>query len=316
VNACVDMDTRDATTSSHVPLLEARGVGVVSRHWRATRRRLAPTRLEAFAGEVVALVGRNGAGKSTLLDCLAGRAVAGRQGEVLVQGRSLATFSPTALARVRAHVGQQPSADPTSTVAHVVELGRFAHDDGAVTRAAACEYALTRTALTTFRDRRLGELSGGERHRVHVARALAQIAPVGRSPADPRILLLDEPFASLDLTHALTLGEQLRREARDGALVMLVVHDLSLAARLADRVVVLSRGEIVVDTPPPRALTDEILREAFDLDATLESRGGQWMVVPKAARSCPPDPRSTPHTSTARDASPASTQHPSSDSSR
>lgn len=283
MNARVDPTQRFATTSSRVPLLEARGVSVVARRGRAVRRRLAPSDLAAHAGEVVAFVGRNGAGKSTLLDCLAGRPVAGREGEVFVLGRPLASFSSTAIARVRAHVGQQPSADPLSTVAHVVELGRFAHDDDAATRAAACEYALTRTALTAFHDRRLGELSGGERHRVHIARALAQIAPVGRSPAEARILLLDEPFASLDLTHALTLGEQLRREARDGALVMLVVHDLSLAARIADRIVVLSRGDIVVDAPPPRALTEQVLREAFDLDATLESRGGHWMLVPSAA---------------------------------
>jgi len=196
------------------------------------------------AGRVTAILGPNGAGKSTLLSVLAGvRAPA--QGEVRMNGRTLASQSPAALALCRALMPQESAVAFEFTVQEIVALGRFPHrhtpradsdgeggEDGIIERAMAC------TDVQALAPRVLNSLSGGEKARVHMARTLAQLwHPLADGTA--RWLLLDEPTAALDLQHQHGAMRLLREWAVTGVGIVMVLHDLNLARRYADDVIVL-----------------------------------------------------------------------------
>lgn len=197
--------------------------------------------LELEAGEQVALLGANGSGKSTLLRVLAGALPPGG-GEVELFGRSIADWDRGELARCVTVLPQGMELPPGFRVSEVVALGRIPHarswfasspdDEVAVAR------ALADADVEELADRRVDELSGGERQRVLVALALAQ---------EPRLLLLDEPTAHLDVAHQLALVGLLERLRRArGLTVLAVLHDLNLAARFADRALVLHDGRLAV----------------------------------------------------------------------
>jgi iron complex transport system ATP-binding protein len=211
-------------------------------------------------GEVVALVGPNGAGKTTLVRALAGLLPA--DGRISLDGRALSALSPRERARHIAYLPQGHAFHWPIPAAAVVALGRHPHADpfsppSAADRAAVAR-ALAATNIEALATRPVATLSGGERARVALARALATEAPV---------LLADEPTASLDPRHQLVVMELLRRAAENGA-VLAVVHDLLLAARFADRVLVMDRGRLVADAPPAEALGPERVAEVFGV-ATL-----------------------------------------------
>jgi iron complex transport system ATP-binding protein len=222
-------------------------------------------------GEVVALVGPNGAGKTTLVRALAGLLPA--DGRISLDGRALSALSPRERARHIAYLPQGHAFHWPIPAAAVVALGRHPHADpfsppSAADRAAVAR-ALAATNIEALATRPVATLSGGERARVALARALATEAPV---------LLADEPTASLDPRHQLVVMELLRRAAENGA-VLAVVHDLLLAARFADRVLVMDRGRLVADAPPAQALGPERVAEVFGV-ATLsvEADGGRLTI--------------------------------------
>jgi cobalamin transport system ATP-binding protein len=229
-------------------------------------------------GEWVALIGPNGAGKTTLL-----RAVARLlpfSGEIALGGRPLDELTRGELGRMVAVVPQEPSTPPWMTVAEYVLLGRTPHlgplaKEGARDRDAAAR-ALARLDLLPFVERRLGTLSGGEKQRVVVARALAQEAA---------IVLLDEPTAALDIGHqqqALDLLDGLRAES--GLTLVAAMHDLTLAAQYADRMLLLAAGRVVADGAPADVLTAAVIGQHYGAVIDVVPVGNRIAIVPRRSR--------------------------------
>ncbi|MFC4604581.1 heme ABC transporter ATP-binding protein [Rhodococcus kronopolitis] len=222
---------------------------------RGRRRVLDEVSLDVRAGEVLALVGPNGAGKSTLLAALSGdQALAG--GTVELDGRPLADWTGTDMAQRRAVLPQQHTVGFSFTATQVVRMGRAPwlrtplrdEDDEAVREAmSACDVEI-------FADRSFAALSGGERSRVALARVLAQRTGT---------LLLDEPTAALDLGHQEAVMSLARDRARAGAAVVVVLHDLALAAAYADTVAVLADGHLAVHGSPREVLTESLLSRVY-----------------------------------------------------
>jgi|HigsolmetaAR202D_1030399.scaffolds.fasta_scaffold12753_3 iron complex transport system ATP-binding protein len=244
-------------------MLEVRGVDVAL----GGTRILHGADLTAEPGQLVALVGPNGAGKSTLI-----RAAAGLQpvaaGEVLWNGSDVRTLRGRKLARIRAFVPQRPRVPEGVLVRDAVELGRAPHIPPLrrPTKAdrEAVERAMERAGCAEFADRRLSTLSGGELQRVQIAVALAQATPA---------LLADEPTAALDLGATSSIAQLLRDLADGGMTVVVVLHDLALAAAIADEVVVVSEGRTVARGAPTDVLTPRRLAEVWHVDADLAHGG-------------------------------------------
>jgi iron complex transport system ATP-binding protein len=217
--------------------------------------------LSLGAGELVALVGPNGAGKTTLMRALA--ALLPAQGAITLGGKPLNSLSPRERARAVAYLPQGHIFHWPMSVESVVMLGRAPHADAYSSTTLEDRAAVTRALVTTetqvFAERSVTTLSGGEKARVALARALATQAPV---------LLADEPTAALDPRHQLTVMELLRRAAHAGGAVLAIMHDLTLAARFADNVIVMDRGAIVADASPSEALSATRLAAVFGIEAT------------------------------------------------
>ncbi len=212
------------------------------------------------AGQVTAVVGPNGAGKSTLLNCLAGLRTPDA-GAVRLDERPLSAFADRERARRIGYLPQTPEIAWPLDVHTFVRLGRTAHRGlfgESPADAEAVDRALARTQMTDFADRDVTSLSGGERARALIARALA---------GEPAWLLADEPLTGLDMGHQLAAAALLREVALGGVGVVATVHDLAFAARAADRVVVLADGRVLADGPPTEALNPLVLASAYDVDA-------------------------------------------------
>ena len=230
--------------------------------------------LDVAAGEMVGLIGPNGAGKTTLVRAAAGL-LAPEAGGVAVAGRPIGEHPRRALARLLAYLPQGAECHWPVTVARVVALGRLPHlgpwrrpspgDDAAIGR------ALAAAEVAHLAGRRVDALSAGERTRVMLARALA---------TEPRLLLADEPVAALDPYHQLHVMELLRRRAGEGAGVLVVLHDLALAARFCDRLVLMRAGRRLAEGPPEAVLTEERLAEAYAVEATYGRRDGALYLLP------------------------------------
>ena len=205
---------------------------------------------------VHALGGPNGAGKSTLLRALAG--VDPARGSVRLGDAELLGADPAARARDVAWVPQTPAIPEGVSARHVVALARALRGEPSRVVAEHVERALARCGVRHLADRPFDELSAGQRQRVVLARALA---------TEARVLLLDEPFAPLDLGAALAMEALLGDLARAGALVVVVLHDLAQAARLAARVHVLAEGAVVASGPPDEALAPEVLARVWGVRA-------------------------------------------------
>jgi len=219
-------------------------------------------------GKVTALLGPNGAGKSTLLGALCGH-IPPAHGTVRIDGRPLSAWTSAAVARVRAALLQDSHMAFAFTAFDVALLGRTPHWREAET---AHDRAIAVAALRTTQTNHLAlrtyvTLSGGERQRVQLARVLAQIW-------DPpstghRYLLLDEPTSHLDLAHQHIILDAARRFARAGTGVLVILHDLSLAAQYADTVVLLSAGRVLTSGRPTAVLTAEHVAQAFGVGARI-----------------------------------------------
>ncbi|MDQ2678519.1 MAG: heme ABC transporter ATP-binding protein [Actinomycetota bacterium] len=231
--------------------------------------------VEVRAGEVLALVGPNGAGKSTLLSVLAGD-LSPTRGSVTIDGAPLSEWSTVELAMRRAVLLQQVGLSFPFTVVQSVRMGRapWAGLDAEELDDEIVYDALVDTDVLQFADRVFMSLSGGERARAALARVLAQQSPV---------LLLDEPTAALDIRHQEQVLDLARRQAERGDAVVVVLHDLGLAAAHADRVVVLSRGGVAAQGPPEVVMTEELLGDVYEceVDIVTNPRSGELIIVPR-----------------------------------
>jgi len=221
--------------------------------------------LQIGAGEMVAIVGPNGAGKSTLLRMLSGD-LRPSHGAIRLKQRDLNAYGPRELAQHRAMLSQHVNVTFPFTVEEIVAMGA-----GESPRAAArglVEAALDEVGLSQFRARQLPTLSGGEQQRAHFARVLVQLA-CGEAQHGPGLLLLDEPTSSLDLRHQIDLVETARRRAERGTAVIAILHDLNLAMRFADRILLLHRGQLAIDGDRAAAMQPETIRQIFEIDAVI-----------------------------------------------
>jgi iron complex transport system ATP-binding protein len=230
--------------------------------------------LALSSGHLVALVGPNGAGKTTLLRALAGLVPSG--GIIRVHGDELSSLSLRERARRFAYLPQGHLAHWPLPARDIVALGRYPHgatDPARLTAkdAEAVLRAMQAADVLEFSDRRVTELSGGERSRVALARALAVEAPV---------ILADEPTSSLDPRHQIDVMKTLHAAVDKGALVIVVTHDLGLAARFADTVLVMSEGRLVSQGAPAEALSEQVMADVFRIDAYRAEYQGEAVIVP------------------------------------
>jgi iron complex transport system ATP-binding protein len=242
-------------------------VELTSVHWgpRGGNDILRNISIAVPTGQILAICGANGAGKSSLLRLIY-RFQAPRQGTVALAGRDIWQMRPPEVARIVATVLQEQPTDFALTPRQIASLGRLPHRQGWAAGpdkrdGEIVKQALARMDLSGMADRPFGTLSGGERQRVMVARALVQ---------EPRIIVLDEPTNHLDIRHQLELLQLLRGL---GLTVIATLHDLTLAAQFADRVIVLHDGRILCDGPPAAALTEQNLATAFDIRAEVDRSG-------------------------------------------
>ena len=233
--------------------------------------------IDILPGEVLALVGPNGAGKSTLLSVLSGD-VQPDAGTVTLGGRELGGIRHLELARLRSVLTQENQVSFPFTVEEVVEMGRspWARTPERERDAEAIAEALTLTEVAHLADRRYTSLSGGEKARVSLARVLAQQTP---------LIFLDEPTAALDLRHQEEVMRTARVLASEGRAVVVVVHDLSLAAAFADRVALIERGSLVALGTPSDVLTEDAIAGVYGLPVEVLDQDGRLVVIPR--RSAP-----------------------------
>ena len=257
---------------SEVALLTARGLGVTL----SGRVVLKDVSLALSAGHLVALVGPNGAGKTTLLRSLAG--LIPSEGIIEIGGQALSSLPLRERAKRFGYLPQGHVVHWPLPARDIVALGRYPHgatdparlsprDTEAVLR------AMQAVDVMQFSERRVTELSGGERSRVALARVLAVEAPV---------ILADEPTASLDPRHQIDVMKNLRTTADNGVLVIVVTHDLGLAARFADHVLVLREGRLVSQGKPSVALSEQVMADVFRISAYRAEYQRETVIVPWA----------------------------------
>lgn len=242
---------------------------------RGSRQVVSGVSFTAAAGRVTAVVGPNGSGKSTLVAAVAGDLPL-TGGSITLQGTEVAGVDPKTAARRRSVMTQAGTVALGFRVHEVVGMGRAPWQG---TPEATADDAVVRDALHAadvahLADRPVQALSGGEQARVTLARVLAQATPV---------ILLDEPTAALDLRHQVDTLALLRDRARDGATVLVVLHDLTLAAAAADHVVVLRDGRVASAGPPAQALSADTVAEVYGVPVTVltDPATGLPIVVPR-----------------------------------
>ena len=265
---------------------------VVAGYRRDPRAVLDGVSLEVPDGSLYAVLGPNGSGKSTLLRVLLG-VLAPRSGEVELDGRPVAAWGRRELARSVGVVPQSETLAFPLPVRDLVAMGRYPHlgplrAERDADRAAVAA-ALERCDVTDLVERDVTTLSGGEMQRVRIARALAQ---------EPRALALDEPTASLDVRHEMSILELLRASADGGLTVVLVTHHLNLAARFADRILLLDRGRVAAEGAPRDVFVEDVLERVYGWPLRVDEDpvAGAPRVVPlpgapaAAGRPTPPPP--------------------------
>ncbi|HEY0975652.1 MAG TPA: heme ABC transporter ATP-binding protein [Solimonas sp.] len=250
-------------------------------HYRTgDRDLLCSAHIHLQPGQVHALLGPNGAGKSTLLRVLS-RELRPQRGSIALDGRALDRWPGEALAQVRAVMSQRDQLLFAFTAGEVVTMGRLPHPGGsAAHHADIVEAALSLCGAAHLRDRHYPTLSGGERARVQLARALAQIwEPIDGAT---RCLLLDEPTASQDLAHQHLCLNVARAFAARGVAVLVVLHDPNLVLMHADKVTVMCCGEVLACGPADEVLTPALLRRTYGIDVRLlrdAETGRHWLQV-------------------------------------
>ncbi len=252
------MTLRNGATNG-AAAISARNVGVSI----DAARLLDGVDLSAERGRFVGLIGPNGAGKSTLLRAMAS-VLRYQDGAVSLFGRDLEALSSRRIAELLALLPQSPPYSPGFTAVELVLMGRYPHlgrfqvegrDDERI-----AHESMRLTETDAFHERSVDTLSGGERQRVFLARALAQ---------QPQILLLDEPTSNLDILHQLKILSLVRRLVDDGLTVVTAIHDLNLAARFCDRLVLLEGGRVVADGAPEAVIRPDVVERAFGVRSAV-----------------------------------------------
>jgi len=242
-------------------LLQARDLSFI----RGERALVDHVSLEIGANELVGLVGPNGAGKSTLLDLLVGLSKPDT-GDVLLKDKNIKKIPLASKSRMIGWVEQSGPINWPLAVEKIIALGRRPHlgafDTLTEADSEAIEYAISATNCEAFRNQDATTLSGGERTRMMLARALA---------AEPQILLADEPIAALDLKHQLQIMQLLSSFATGSNGCLVVLHDLSLAARYCDRLYLMKDGVMLAHGSPLDVLTEQNVREAYEVDVEIGS---------------------------------------------
>lgn len=234
--------------------------------------------LEVAPGEITSIVGANGCGKSTLLRAMA-RLLPPRSGQVILDGKALSSQPTKEVARILGLLPQSPTAPEGIVVADLVGRGRHPHQ-GLLGRWSARDHevvaeALEATHIVDLAERPVDELSGGQRQRVWIAMALAQ---------ETDILLLDEPTTFLDVANQLEILDLVTDlNERKGTTVVMVLHDLGLAARYSHRLVAMRDGAITASGRPEEVVTEEIVKQVFGIDSVVmaDPVSGAPMVMPK-----------------------------------
>lgn len=216
------------------------------------------------SGSVLGVLGTNGAGKSTLLAGISGE-IARHTGRVMLNGRAMEDWPAIDRARQLAVLPQSAQLNFAFTAAEVVAFGRLPHKTGAQKDHEIVETVLALTDTQHLAQRNYLELSGGERQRVHLSRILAQLWPI----SEQSVLLLDEPTSMLDPLHQHTLLKVVKHCAQQGAAVIVILHDLNLAARYCDRILLLDQGHVFIDDTPAKALTADSIEHIFGLSVTI-----------------------------------------------
>jgi iron complex transport system ATP-binding protein len=217
--------------------------------------------LQVQAGEIIGLIGPNGAGKSSLLKLLAGLRTPS-EGAVRVLGSTLSHLAPLQRARAIGYLEQRPVLHWPFSVYDLVALARLPYADA--TQASgqqAIASALAAVQIPALATRQVASLSEGEKMLVNLARVLA---------GTPKVVLADEPTAALDPAHQLQVMRLLREQAKLGLGLLVVMHDLTLAARYCDRLILLQRGAVMVEGSPAAVLTPQNLRDVYQLDARFD----------------------------------------------
>ncbi|CDZ94473.1 ABC transporter ATP-binding protein [Pseudomonas saudiphocaensis] len=229
-------------------LMRATGLGV--------DERLQGIDLNLNAGEVLGIIGPNGSGKSTLLNCLAG--IQPHRGQLNIAGKPERHMSANQRARQVALLPQSSQSAWALNVENIVTLGRLPWGDEDADK---IHHAMHQAGVWQWRERRIDQLSGGEQSRVWLARVLA---------GEPRVLIADEPVASLDLYYQRHILELLRQYAGEGRAVLVSIHDLSLAARYCDRLCLMHQGRLYRTGTPQQVLTPEHLAEVFNIEVHVD----------------------------------------------
>lgn len=227
-------------------------------------------------GSLVGIIGPNGAGKSTMLRAMLGL-IPSSSGDVRVDGEPVSDMARAAVAKKLTYLPQGQTLHWPLTVERLVALGRLPHlapmSKFSDIDRTAIDRALLRADVDHLRDRIATELSGGERARVLLARTLAVEAPA---------LFADEPLASLDPGHQIDVMDLLQREARSGVLVVAVLHDLTMAARYCDRLLLIDAGRLVADGAPLEVLSPDRLKQVYGIDAKIDASDGAPTIIPMA----------------------------------
>ncbi len=231
-------------------------------------------------GDILGLAGPNGAGKSSLLKLIVGD-IQSSGGELTLAGQALSHWTPQQRARRLAFLPQMSLLSFPYTVEEVVLLGRTPHASGSETDRIILEQVLELTDTLDLRHRLYTQLSGGERQRTQLARVIAQVW--GEESLIGKLLLLDEPTSALDLAHQQQMLYAVRLLARRGCAVVLAIHDLNLAASIADTVLVLDHGRQVALGPPQQVFTAALFKQVFHVDVIISSHPQQGfpLIIPQ-----------------------------------
>ncbi len=222
--------------------------------------------LDIEMGSIAALLGPNGSGKSSLLKLLSGE-LQGQSGEIYFNGNTINSWPAADKAKVMAVLAQENILEFDFTVAEVVALSRIPHNTGNEVDQEIIHAALAAVDASHLAERFYPQLSGGEKQRVQLARVLAQIWQP--SELGPRLLILDEPTASIDLAHQQLLKKIIQQYAANQVTVIMVLHDLNLAAQCADKIFFLQQGQIVAQGTPKQVLTKDIVDSVFGIEANI-----------------------------------------------
>lgn len=216
-------------------------------------------------GETVAIVGPNGAGKSTLLRLLSGD-LSPTSGHTLLAGKDVVSYAPRELAMRRAVLSQHIHVSFPFTVEEIVRMGGEAGT--AAETGELIDSLLAEVDLSAFRHREFPSLSGGEQQRAHFARTLLQLM-IGERAYESGVLLLDEPTSSLDLKHQIKLIDLAKAHAKAGTTVIAVLHDLNLAVRFADRIIVIKNGRVAADGHPASSISSSMMEQIFGVSTGI-----------------------------------------------